>query len=108
MMLLLSAINRRCYLLENHIFTYRILMKNIKDEPQHIIPGDGSAGQTDDLKKTQAFLRANATASFSIKKQQLLKSEEEATLTEFASSEGLFYKGEISEEAFISVMLFLL
>ncbi len=77
-------------------------MKRIKDELQHIIFSNGPIGQADNLKKTQNFLRGYAKTGFDAKKQQQLKSEEEAALIYFAQKEGLFYSKEILEEQFIS------
>jgi hypothetical protein len=59
-------------------------MKNIKDELQHIILGHEPAGQANQLKKVQCFLRSNAKTSFATEKQQWPKSEETAALVAFA------------------------
>ena len=77
-------------------------MKIIKHELQNIIIGDGQAGNTSQLKKTQNFLRTNAETGYSNQKQKHLKSEEERGLIEFASKENLLYQGQISDEDFIS------
>ncbi|MDQ0638847.1 hypothetical protein QF042_002412 [Pedobacter sp. W3I1] len=77
-------------------------MKNIKDELQNIINGDGSIGPTSKLEKVQNFLRTNEKASFRTEKQKYLKSEETICLTDFAFKEKLFFLEEISEDNFIS------
>lgn len=77
-------------------------MKNIRDELQYIILGDESPGDAGKLKKTQNFLKRNAGAGIGAKKQEYLKSEEEAELISFARKENLFYTTEISEADFIS------
>ena len=59
-------------------------MKNIKDELQDIIFGDGPIGQADKLKKVQRFLRSNEEPGFVIEKQQCFKSKETAALLAFA------------------------
>lgn len=64
-------------------------MKNIKDELQYIIFGDGPAGQTNQLKKVQVFLRGHAETSFATQKQQHFKSEEATKLLKFAEAEGI-------------------
>jgi hypothetical protein len=77
-------------------------MKNIKNELQNIIFGDGSVGTTSQLKKVQSFLSANEKAGVRSKKQEYLKSEEAIYLIEFALNENLFYPEEIYEDKFIS------
>ncbi len=77
-------------------------MKNIKDELQNIIIGDGQTGNASQLKKTQNFLRRNAQTGIRTEKQKPIKSEEEIRLIEFAQKENIFYLGEISEDGFIS------
>jgi hypothetical protein len=77
-------------------------MKNVKDELQHIILGDESAGRTSQLKKTQSFLRANASSSGKLEKQQQLKSEETTALLNFAKNRKLFYEPAIRDIDFIS------
>jgi hypothetical protein len=59
-------------------------MKNIKDELQNTILGDGEAGSKNRLKKVQIFLRRYAEASSSTQKQQHFKSEETVRLINFA------------------------
>ena len=49
-------------------------MKNIKDELQNIIIGDGSLGSTSQLKEVQNFLRRNAQPGPESKEQKYLKS----------------------------------
>ncbi|KQM76870.1 hypothetical protein ASE74_16480 [Pedobacter sp. Leaf216] len=75
-------------------------MKSIKNELQNIIFGDGSTGAASQLKKVQSFLSTNEKASFGIKKQKYLKSEEAIHLIEFALNENLFYSKEINQNKF--------
>ncbi len=77
-------------------------MRNIKDELRHIILGDEPAGQADQIKKIQIFLRRNAGTGRLSQKQQRLKSEEAAELLKFAHQNGLLYDQEISENNFIA------
>lgn len=77
-------------------------MKNLKNELQYIINGNGQIGDTSQLKKTQNFLRGNAQTGFGTEKQKPIKSEEESRLIAFAEQENLFYADEISEDDFIS------
>ena len=77
-------------------------MKQIKDELQSIISGNGQNGQSSQLKKIHNFLRGNAQASSELEKQKHLKSEEESFLIDFAIRENLNFLGEISEGLFIS------
>lgn len=64
-------------------------MKNIKDELQHIILGDGPAGETNKLKKIQSFLRGYAEASFAPEKQQQFQGKETAVILAYATDENL-------------------
>lgn len=68
-----------------------ILMKDIKDELQHIILGDGPPGKTDNLKKVQVFLRGHEETSVTTEKKQHFKDKEAAELLKFAETESLFY-----------------
>ena len=77
-------------------------MKNIHDELQHLIIGNGQVGNPGQLKKTQNFLRRNAQTGFGTEKQKPLKDEEKTHLIEFAHNENLFYQDEILESNFIS------
>jgi len=77
-------------------------MKNIKNELQNIIIGDGSIGSTSQLKKVQNFLRRNEKTGLRSKEQKHFKSEEKVNLINFALKEDLFYSAEISEDKFIS------
>jgi len=77
-------------------------VKNIKDELQNIIIGDGQTGNTSQLKKTQNFLRRNAQTGIRIENKKFIKSEEEVILIEFARRENLFYPFDIKESNFIS------
>lgn len=76
-------------------------MKNVKDELQHIILGDGPSGAASQIKKVQCFLRANAETSSATEKQQRFKSEETAALVTFAEQEDLIYLPPIRESDFI-------
>jgi hypothetical protein len=76
-------------------------MKNIKDELQNIILGNGEVGAKSRLKKVQIFLRRHAEASSSTQKQQYFKSKEAAELVNFARKKKLFYEKEINEDDFI-------
>jgi hypothetical protein len=69
------------------IFEYLVLMKNIKDELQHIIFGDEQIGRTSQLKKIQTFLRRYAETSSSTQNQKRFKSEETAELINFVRYE---------------------
>jgi hypothetical protein len=75
-------------------------MKNIKDELQHIIPGDEQTGRTSQLKKVQTFLRRHAETSSAAQNQKRFKSEETAELINFARQENLFYDQTISGKNF--------
>jgi hypothetical protein len=77
-------------------------MKNIKDELQNIILGDGPIGSSSKLKQVQNFLRGNARPSEGIEKQEYFKGEEEKCLIDFATQHSLFYSDEIDERMFIS------
>ena len=77
-------------------------MKNIKDELQNIILGDGPIGSSSKLKQVQHFLRKNAHPSEGIEKQEYFKGEEEKCLIDFATQHSLFYSDEIDERMFIS------
>jgi Serine/Threonine/Tyrosine Kinase found in polyvalent proteins len=76
-------------------------MKKIKDELQHIILGNGSAGQTDHLKKVQLFLRRHEETGVAAQKKQRFKSEEASELLKFARAENLLYNLDICEADFI-------
>ena len=77
-------------------------MKNIRDELRSVIIGNEPSGDASKLKKTQNFLRGNASAGFDAKEKQYLKSEEEKRLIKFIEQEALFFEAEISERNFIS------
>jgi len=70
-------------------------MKNIKNELQNIIFGDGPIGSSSKLKQVQHFLRENAISSQGIEKQEYSKGEEEKCLIDFATQHALCYLGEI-------------
>jgi len=76
-------------------------MNYIKDELQHIILRDGQAGETNQLKKIQNFLRRHAQTSFVSEKQQQFQGKETAAILAFASGENLFYEQAISESNFL-------
>ena len=75
-------------------------MRNLKDELQHIIFGDGPVHETDQLKKVQIFPGGNAEAGLRAQKRQRLKSEEAAELLNFATQQKIFYETKISEADF--------
>ena len=77
-------------------------MKNIKDELQNIIIGNGQDGYTSKLKKVQNFLRANVQTGAGSKEQKYLKGKEKSLLIDFANKEDLMFPFEIPEEFFIS------
>lgn len=77
-------------------------MRNIKDELQSIILGNGPIGSSSKLKQVQHFLRKNAHPSEGIEKQKYFKGEEEKCLIDFATQHSLFYSDEIDERMFIS------
>lgn len=57
-------------------------MKNIKNELQHIITGDGQIGEKCLIKRTQIYLRGNEIPSFQNSKIECLKSEEKVAYFE--------------------------
>jgi hypothetical protein len=59
-------------------------MKQIKDELQTIIIGNGQDGFKSQLKKVHNFLRANAKTGPKPEEQKHLKSEEKQRLIDFA------------------------
>lgn len=77
-------------------------MKNIRDELQNIIIGNGQDGQISQLKKIQNFLRGNANAGSKSEEQKRFKSEEESLLIDYALKEKLFFPGIVSDQLFIS------
>jgi hypothetical protein len=77
-------------------------MKNIKDELQNIIIGNGQDGFSSQLKKIQDFLRGNANASSKPEEQKHLKSKEKSLLIDYALKENVLFSGNISEDLFIS------
>ena len=77
-------------------------MKDIKDELQNIIIGNGQDGASGQLKEIQNFLRGNATAGSKPQEQKHLKSKEESLLIDYALREKLSFSGHISEDLFIS------
>jgi hypothetical protein len=79
-----------------YICLIKSLMKQIKDELQSIIIGNGQDGQNSQLKKVHNFLRGNAQASTELEEQKHLKSEEESLLIDFALKENLNFSDEIS------------
>jgi len=58
-------------------------MKNIKDELQNIIIGNGQDGYSSQLKKIQDFLRGNANASSKPEEQKHFNGEEEGEKSHF-------------------------
>ncbi len=77
-------------------------MKQIKDELQTIIIGNGQDGFTSKLKKVHNFLRGNAKTGSKPEEQKHIKSEEKQLLIDFAKRENLIFSGVISEDLFIS------
>ena len=77
-------------------------MKSFKDELQYIILGDEPAWATNQLKKTQSFLRGYAETSVVSEKQQLFKSKEAAAIIAYATKENLFYEQPINQDDFLS------
>lgn len=68
-------------------------MKQIKDELQTIIIGNGQDGITSQLKKVHHFLRGNAKTGSKSEEQKRLKSEEKQLLVGFAQTENLIFSG---------------
>lgn len=77
-------------------------MKSIHNELQDVIIGNGRVSPAGKLKKTQNFLRRNASSGHRPEKQKSIKTEEAVRLIDFAGKEGLFYEGEILRETFIA------
>ncbi|MBE9601129.1 hypothetical protein [Pedobacter sp. MC2016-24] len=77
-------------------------MKQIKDELQTIIIGNGQDGFTSQLKKVHNFLRGNEKTGSKLEEQKRLKSEEEQLLISFAQEENLIFSDAISDNLFIS------
>jgi len=77
-------------------------MTEIKNELQRIILGDEQIGDANKLKTVQNFLRRNAEISYGSQDKKSVKREEEKHLLNFASTQNLFYSGEISDAYFIA------
>ena len=77
-------------------------MKNIKNELQNIITGDGQDGNQKLVKTVQSILRTNAKSGKFSSYKKPLKSEEEIFLKHIIEAEDLTYKEEISESNYIS------
>jgi hypothetical protein len=76
-------------------------MKNVKNELQNIIEGNGQSGSESLIKKAQLYLGGNEIPGFQNPQSKCLKSEEERILTSFIEENSLFYNGEIDERNFI-------
>ena len=77
-------------------------MKNIKNELQNIITGNGQIGDKNLIKTIQDVLRRNEKSIQISSQNQLVKSEEEIFLKHIIEAEDLTYKEEISESNYIS------
>jgi|GEM_PF-1602785 len=70
-------------------------MKDLKDELQNIILGDGPIGSSSKLNQIQYFLKENATPSQGIERQEYYNCEEEKCLIDFVTQHSLCYLSEI-------------
>ena len=77
-------------------------MKNIKNELQNIITGNGQIGDKNLIKTIQDVLRRNEKSIQISSQTKLVKSEEEIFLKHIIEAEDLTYKEEISESNYIS------
>ena len=77
-------------------------MKNIKNELQYIIAGNGQIGDKNLIKTIQDVLRRNEKSIQISSQNKLVKSEEEIFLKNIIEAEDLTYKEEISESNYIS------
>ena len=77
-------------------------MKNIKNELQNIITGNGQIGDKNLIKTIQDVLRRNEKSIQISSQNKLVKSEEEIFLKNIIEAEDLTYKEEISESNYIS------
>ncbi len=77
-------------------------MKNIKNELQNIITGNGQIGDKNLIKTIQDVLRRNEESIQISSQNKLVKSEEEIFLKHIIEAEDLTYKEEISESNYIS------
>ena len=77
-------------------------MKNIKNELQNIITGNGQIGDKNLIKKIKDVLRRNEKSIQISSQNKLVKSEEEIFLKHIIEAEDLTYKEEISESNYIS------
>lgn len=77
-------------------------MKNIKNELQNIITGNGQIGDKNLIKTIQDVLRRNEKSIQISSQNKLVKSEEEIFLKHIIEAEDLTYKEEISESNYIS------
>ncbi|WP_313600539.1 putative polyvalent protein kinase domain-containing protein [Epilithonimonas vandammei] len=77
-------------------------MKNIKNELQNIITGNGQIGDKNHIKTIQDVLRRNEKSIQISSQNKLVKSEEEIFLKHIIEAEDLTYKEEISESNYIS------
>ena len=77
-------------------------MLEIKNELQSIIFGNEQIGNANQLKTIQNFLRRNAEISYGGSDKKSIKREEEKSILSFATTQNLFYSGELSEENFLA------
>ena len=77
-------------------------MKNIKNELQNIITGNGQIGDKNLIKTIQDVLRRNEKSIQISSQNKLVKTEEEIVLKHIIEAEDLTYKEEISESNYIS------
>ena len=77
-------------------------MKNIENELQNIITGNGQIGDKNLIKTIQDVLRRNEESIQISSQNKLVKSEEEIVLKHIIEAEDLTYKEEISESNYIS------
>lgn len=77
-------------------------MKNLKNELQNLIFGNGSVGTESKLKKTQDFLRRNAKSGIDAEKFKSVKKQEEICLEGFIEKENIYFSDKIPEADFIA------
>lgn len=77
-------------------------MKNIKNELQNIITGNGQTGDKNLIKTVQNILRRNEKSIKISSQKKFIKSEEEVFLKHIIETENLLYKEEISDSDYIA------
>jgi hypothetical protein len=77
-------------------------MKNIKNELQNIITGNGQIGDGNLIKKVQNILRRNEESIKISSQKKFVKSEEEVFLKYIIETENLIYNEEISDSDYIA------